>query len=122
MMLVAFLTSITCRLVIGTLAFVAVARPAIASLTTTEKTSDPLEDDALCGIHALYNAAALLGVRVEYAELLRPEYIGSQEGSSMAELGRAASAIGLRSMAVEGMTVNDLRWSRWPIVLHVTPH
>ena len=110
------------RLVIATLVLAGLARTAASSTSATGPARDPFEDDPLCGIQALYNAAALLGVHAAYADVLRPEYIGSQEGSSIAELERAAASLGLSSLAVEGLTVSDLRWSRWPVILHVTPH
>lgn len=75
--------------------------------------------DVLCGIHSLYTAAHLLEVDARFADLLKPEFVGSDSGSSLAELESAAATLGLHALAVKNLTTNDLRAARWPIILHV---
>jgi rhodanese-related sulfurtransferase len=58
-------------------------------------------------------------VEVEPNDLLKPEYIGSNEGSSLAELKKAAQDHGLFAEPVAKLTTDDLRHSPYPIILHV---
>ena len=56
---------------------------------------------------------------VEFAGLLKPEYIASSCGSSLDELQNAAKEHGLYAKAVKGFTVRELAMIRRPVILHV---
>jgi len=72
-----------------------------------------------CGIYCLYSAMKYFDVDVEPSDLLRPEYIGSRAGSSLAELKKAAQDHGLFAEPVTKLTTRDLRHLPYPIILHV---
>jgi rhodanese-related sulfurtransferase len=72
-----------------------------------------------CGIYCLYAAMKYFDVEVEPNDLLKPEYIGSNEGSSLAELKKAAQDHGLFAEPVAKLTTKELRHSLYPIILHV---
>ncbi len=59
------------------------------------------------------------GVHVEPNELLKPEYIGSIQGSSLAELKKAAEKYGLFAIPVARLSTKDLRKSSLPVIIHV---
>lgn len=72
-----------------------------------------------CGIYCLYMTMKLFDVDIEHRELLKPEYIGSHKGSSLAELQKAAQDNGLYAVPVEKLTSRELRRSSYPVILHV---
>jgi rhodanese-related sulfurtransferase len=72
-----------------------------------------------CGIYCLYGAMKALGVNVDPNDLMRPEYIGSVQGSSLAELKKAAEAHGLYARPVTHLTTRDLRGLSCPVILHI---
>lgn len=72
-----------------------------------------------CGVHSLFRAMRALGKEVDFSALLRPEYIGSPHGSSVAELQCAAEDFGLHARAVAGLTCNVLLTVGRPVLLHV---
>jgi rhodanese-related sulfurtransferase len=72
-----------------------------------------------CGIYCLYMTMKLFDVGIEYAELIKPEYIGSNKGSSLAELQKAARDKGLYAVPVEKLTSKELRRLPCPVILHV---
>ena len=72
-----------------------------------------------CGIYCLYGAMKFFGVQVEPNELLRPEYIGSPAGSSLAELKKCAEKYGLHAIPVARLTTKDLRDINCPVIIHV---
>ncbi len=75
--------------------------------------------DGYCGIYCLYGAMKLFGVQVDPNELLKPEYIGSVQGSSLAELKKCAEAYGLHAMPAARLTTKDLRDINCPVIIHV---
>ncbi len=75
--------------------------------------------DPYCGIYSLYAAMRLSGLSVEMTDLVRPEYMGSKWGSSIADLKRAAEDQGMYAVAVENMTGRELRRSGYRVVLGV---
>jgi rhodanese-related sulfurtransferase len=77
-----------------------------------------LAQEPVCGIHAVYTASLLLGGESRMSDLLDPRYVGSEKGSSIAELERAAAMLGLESLALGRLTPADLRRAEWPVVLH----
>jgi rhodanese-related sulfurtransferase len=72
-----------------------------------------------CGIYCLYAAMRSLGVKVDANELVRPEYIGSAQGSSLAELKKAAQAKGLYAAPVSCLCISDLHNLSFPFIIHV---
>ena len=75
--------------------------------------------DPLCGVYSVYAAAKSLGRSPDLADLVRPEFVSRQQGSTAADLQEAAAAVGLHSAAVAGLDPIDLRRADWPLVLHV---
>jgi predicted double-glycine peptidase len=72
-----------------------------------------------CGIYCLYATIRYFGIAVEPIELIKPEYIGSLKGSSLAELKKAAKDHGLYAVAVSRFSTKDLRRLTLPVILHV---
>jgi len=72
-----------------------------------------------CGIYCLYGAMKFLGMDSDPNELIRPEYIGSPKGSSLAELKKAAEAHGLYATPVKRLSTKDLRRYQLPVIIHV---
>ncbi len=97
----------------------AVAPTVFAVVTLTVATVPALGQEPLCGIRSVFTAAILLGDEPLFTDVLQPEFVGSERGSSIAELERAARKLGLHAMPVTGLTTQDLRCSKSPIVLHV---
>jgi rhodanese-related sulfurtransferase len=56
---------------------------------------------------------------IDFADLVKPEYIGSREGSSLAELKKAAMDNGIYTEAVRELSSNDLKNIKQPVILHV---
>lgn len=76
-------------------------------------------DDAFCGLYCLYAAGQLTQSEFAFTSLLRPEYIGAAEGSSIAELERAAQDQGLYTAPFDRASLSDLESTSSPIVLYV---
>lgn len=81
------------------------------------KSCSPL--GSYCGIYCLYATMKLSDMDVKPAELLKPEYIGSHNGSSLAELKKAAEDHGLYAIPLGKLTTRELRQSPYPVILHV---
>lgn len=71
-----------------------------------------------CGLYCLYSAMKLSGKEIEFKELLKPEYIGSSKGSSLAELKKAAIDNGLEAVVVGRLSGTELKSSPYPMILH----
>jgi hypothetical protein len=65
--------------------------------------------NSYCGIYALYRALAAEGKVIRFADLVRPEYIGSRKGSKMAELIRAGQDFGMYVEPMQRMNCAMLR-------------
>lgn len=72
-----------------------------------------------CGLYCLYTTMKLAGMNVDIQELIKPEYVGSKKGSSLLELQQAAEDYGMYAEPVAKLTLDGLRESRYPIILHV---
>lgn len=83
----------------------------------TTKTGSP--SGAMCGLYCLYGALRAEGQAVNIHDLVRAEYLGSKEGSSMAELRQAALDYGMHAKAVDNCTIAVLRQLASPVILHV---
>ncbi len=88
------------------------ARPCLAG-------SAPNVPRAYCGISCLYTIMKLAGRQAEYGELLQTQYIGSQKGSSLAELRKAAVEHSLHATILKNLTSAALRTCSVPLILHV---
>jgi rhodanese-related sulfurtransferase len=72
-----------------------------------------------CGLYCVYTGLELTNQEVDFRELVKPEYIGSSKGSSMAELKDAAEDHGLYVVPANRLSSRELRNSPYPIILHV---
>lgn len=72
-----------------------------------------------CGIYCLYAVMKFSDIDIDPIELLKPEYIGSPRGSSLAELKKAAGDNGMYAAPVSKLTTRELRQSPYPVILHV---
>lgn len=72
-----------------------------------------------CGLYDIYAVMKLAGKEIDFRDLVKPEYISSQEGSTMKELKQAAEDHGLYVKPVGNLTSRDLRQSPYPIILYV---
>jgi len=74
-----------------------------------------------CGLYCLYSVMRLAGHKIEFQDLVKPEYIGSRKGTSVAELKKAAEDNGLYAESLSRMSASVLEHSEYPIILHVKP-
>lgn len=91
------------------------ADPTLPTVTKEELTPG----GPYCGLYCLYSAMRLSGNGTDFTELLEPEYVGSADGSSLAELKRAADDHGLHTALVGRMTSRMLHRCPYRIILHV---
>jgi rhodanese-related sulfurtransferase len=73
-----------------------------------------------CGVYSVYAASIMVGHPIDFADLLRPEYVTSGSGSSLADLERASHDHALQSLAFANGTLSLLRAADAPVILHVT--
>jgi rhodanese-related sulfurtransferase len=88
----------------------------VLSLGGTARGTDA---SAYCGLYAVYGASVAMGRPIEFGELLKPKYIGSNLGSSASELVDAVKDLGFTASVFSGLGVETLRSSNCPIILHV---
>jgi rhodanese-related sulfurtransferase len=72
-----------------------------------------------CGTFAVYTTLKLFNKDIEFKELMKEEYIGSREGSSIYELSKALEDHQMQTMRIEKYTTNLLRLSPYPVILYV---
>jgi rhodanese-related sulfurtransferase len=72
-----------------------------------------------CGLYSLYGALRATGHAPDFNGILQEKYLGSEQGSSLAELEQAARDAGASAQPMHNLTLGALRASRDPIVLHV---
>lgn len=73
-----------------------------------------------CGLYCLYSAMKITGKKeVDFRALLKPEYIGSRKGSSLAELKKAAEDSGMYAMPAGKLTSRVLHNCPHQVILHV---
>jgi len=72
-----------------------------------------------CGLYCLYTVMKIAGKEVNFRDLVKPEYLGSRKGSSLAELKQAARDNKMYAETVGKLTTMTLRNSPYPIILHV---
>lgn len=71
-----------------------------------------------CGVTSLYAFARMNGSEIDFQDLLRPEYIGSQDGSSLFELRDAARDHGIETRFIKHASASWLRQVSHPVILH----
>lgn len=71
-----------------------------------------------CGIYALIAVFDTFDIHPAIEELLVPEFVGSYQGSSDAELIKAAEKYGLHGRAYAGLTWEQLKNTTSPFILH----
>ena len=72
-----------------------------------------------CGVYCLYTVIKLNDQGFDFRELLKPEYISSRKGSTLAELKKAAEDNGLYIFPIGKLTSRELRCCPYQIILHV---
>lgn len=72
-----------------------------------------------CGVACLYVAMDLNDKKIDFKDLVKPEYIGSHKGSSLAELIKAAKDNGVYAEPVGNLSSNELKVFSQSIILHV---
>jgi rhodanese-related sulfurtransferase len=75
-----------------------------------------------CGLYCLYSVLRLGGQKLDFRELVKPGYFGSQGGSTLAELRRGAVDYGLHAEVMSRLSTRALRGCPYTAVLHVKPH
>jgi rhodanese-related sulfurtransferase len=78
-----------------------------------------LGPNSYCGVSSVYAGARLLGQPVDFASLLKPDFIGSPDGSSVAELRAAASNCGLETALIVHGDCPFLFACRYPVILYI---
>lgn len=76
----------------------ATLQPCLASHAASDGPGQTAPSGQYCGLYALYTVLRIEGRPVNFRDLLRPEYIGSVDGSSSDELRRAATDFGLSAL------------------------
>lgn len=75
--------------------------------------------DSYCGMYVLYAALTLADKPVDFADLLRPEYVDSHKGSTVGQLTTVAQDYGLYTELIGDMTPSVLQELKHPVILHV---
>lgn len=75
-----------------------------------------------CGLYCVYSMIGLLGHQADFQDLVKPEYLGDHEGSSLSELRRAARAFGLNAEPAGRLSTSGLSRCPYPGILHVRSH
>lgn len=101
------------------LAFVTPSWPVMADKDVQKTCNTFKSPGPYCGLYCLYTIMELYERETDFRKWLKPEYLGSKKGSSLAELKKASLDNGLYAQAVTNMTVQELKSSDYPIILHV---
>ncbi|HBR18639.1 MAG: hypothetical protein A2Y13_05450 [Planctomycetes bacterium GWC2_45_44] len=72
-----------------------------------------------CGLYCLYSVIKLTDKEIDVRDLLKPEYVSSRKGSSMAELKKAATDNGLYAETFGNLNDRELKNISNPVILHV---
>ena len=73
----------------------------------------------LCGLYALLGATESLDISVDPDKLIDARFVSSEQGSSALDLCSAAKTIGLDARVLKGLSVESLKRSRSPMILHL---
>jgi rhodanese-related sulfurtransferase len=96
----------------------------VASEGNTQKPAEtksvkPGARQPYCGLYCLYIVMKMAGQRPDFRELVKPEYLSSRKGSSLADLKQAAEDNGLYAETAAKLNSNILKESPHPVILHV---
>jgi rhodanese-related sulfurtransferase len=72
----------------------------------------------MCGVQCLYASLRLSGIEMRLRDLVDARFIGSAQGSSLADLERGAAAHGAYAKAFYGLTIDDLIFCKNAVILH----
>lgn len=95
------------------------ARPASAHKGAIPKLQEATTSGPYCGVYSLWSCLNALDVKSDPKELALVDYIGSHQGSSAAELMKAAEHCGVYAKGFTQLTLADLERSDSPMVLHM---
>jgi len=79
----------------------------------------PTQGDHYCGIYSVYISCNLLDRSTEFDSLLKPQYVGSRDGSTLQELNTAIEDQGLAALAFNSLSLSDALSLGRPVILHV---
>lgn len=94
----------------------------IALAAATARGQEPnrgIRSGPLCGVYSLYTALRTEGFRLEFSDLLKPQYVGSSSGSTLLQLLRAARENDAQAELLTNLSVADLHQLGCPVILHV---
>lgn len=83
---------------------------------------DPSRPSAYCGVQSLARVLRAYGKEIDFADLLKPEYISQRSGSTADDLVRAAGDFGLTACVKARLSCRILEWLESPVILHVKVH
>ncbi|HEY1683587.1 MAG TPA: rhodanese-like domain-containing protein [Tepidisphaeraceae bacterium] len=76
-------------------------------------------DGNTCGINSTYAAMRLLGKKVNWDDLIKPRYMSSAKGSSLADLTKIIEDHGLYAMPFDELSSATLANISWPVIINV---
>lgn len=76
--------------------------------------------NSYCGVYSICGAAKAFGIDVDLEELINPQYISSQRGSTTQDLVKAAESVGLEATPLSGLGVSSLKAAEKPLILHTS--
>jgi len=91
----------------------------IVSVGNNLNQKKPTLTKPFCGIYCVYAAIKSTGKKVNITDLLKTKYIGSQRGSTLSELEKAARDNGLHVTPVQKLSSLDLKNCPHHVILHV---
>lgn len=83
------------------------------------KTTRPGPIRPYCGLYCLYSTLRMVGEPIDLPDLIKPEYLGSRDGSSILELRQAARDFGLSVEPAARLSASGLRNCPYRAILHV---
>ncbi len=86
---------------------------------TDSRIREPAADGPYCGVYSLCACLNSVGVKPDLSNLVSLNFIGSYRGSSGNELVAAAESSGAFAKGFIGLTVDDLKSAKTPMILHV---
>ncbi len=86
------------------------------------KGSRPGPQRPYCGLYCLYSTLRMAGEPIDFPDLIKPEYLGSRDGSSILELRQAARDFGLSAQPAARLSAAGLKDCPYWAILHVRSH
>lgn len=86
-----------------------------------ESMTETISPDGYCGLYCVFAIARMNSMPVEFSELLSKNFLSGQFGSTADDLINALRTCGLRGEFSETSTIDRLRRSKHPVILHVRP-